>query len=427
MKLTIFIGGKVKQRTTCRISGESLVELFSLGNLYVSDFLKPGEEPNPENKVPLTLCLAPKSGLVQLKHTADFDLMYKRYWYHSGTNQSMTIELKEIAEMTNKLYKGDGREWLDIGCNDGTLFKFVGKDDWIRFGMDPVFDNVERASEHCEMAHQCYFRRQLYYSYRNEPASIITSIAMFYDLEDPHAFISDIYDVLADDGIWVMQLSYLPLMLKQLAFDNICHEHLEYYSLTVLEELLRGHGFKVMDFQLNDTNGGSCRVFIQKSKHDHRNFGTAPYRDVAGMRAQYALEYEKQLNLKDPQTYIDFFLRVEKLKEEAVNFIKTQCSQGKKIWAYGASTKGNTLLQYFGLGPDDIEGISERQEIKFGLRTVGTNIPICSDPDMRKANPDYVLVLPWHFINEFVKRESEYLSKGGKFITPCPKFEIIGG
>ena len=157
----------MKQRTTCRISGEPLIELFSLGNLYVSDFLESYEEPNPENKVPLTLCLAPKSGLVQLKHTADFDLMYKRYWYHSGTNQSMTIELKEIAEMTNILYKGDGRVWLDIGCNDGTLFRFVDENGWIRFGIDPVFDNVERASKHCEIALQGYFKRQTYYSYRS--------------------------------------------------------------------------------------------------------------------------------------------------------------------------------------------------------------------------------------------------------------------
>jgi len=416
----------MKHRTTCRISGEPLTELFSLGSLYVSDFLKSNEKPNPENKVPLTLCLAPKSGLVQLSDTADFDLMYKRYWYHSGTNQSMTTELKEIAEVTNRLYRGNGRIWLDIGCNDGTLFKFVDKNNWIRFGIDPVQDNIERALEYCEIALPGYFNRQTYYHWHDEPASIITSIAMFYDLEDPHAFISDIYDVLADDGIWVIQISYLPLMLKQLAFDNICHEHLEYYSLTVLEELLRGHGFKILDFQLNDTNGGSCRVFAQKSKCDHRNFGTAPYRDVAEMRVQFALEYEKGLNLKDPQTYLNFFSRAEKLKEEIVNFIKTQRSQGKRIWAYGASTKGNTLLQYFGLGVD-VEGISERQEIKFGLKTVGTNIPIYSDSEMREANPDYVLVLPWHFINEFRQREAAYLSKGGKFIVPCPKFEIIGG
>jgi hypothetical protein len=163
-----------------------------------------------------------------------------------------------------------------------------------------------------------------------------------------------------------------------------------------------------------------------KKTGDKTKFGTQPYRDVCKFRVESLLEYEKSLKLDSPITWFNFFKSINELKEKTVSFIKEEKNKGKKIWAYGASTKGNTLLQYFGLDNTLIDGIAERSPYKFGLKTVGTNIPIFSEEEMRKENPDYLLVLPWHFINEFVERESEFLNSGGKFIVPCPKFEIIG-
>lgn len=215
-------------------------------------------------------------------------------------------------------------------------------------------------------------------------------------------------------------------MIKQMAFDNICHEHIYYYSLFNMRNLLERRGFKIVDCQLNDINGGSFRIYVMKEQGDVNKFSTQPNRDVCEFRVNSILEYERTLELDSSETWTKFYSDINDLKERTVNFIKEEKAKGKTIWGYGASTKGNTMLQYFGLDDTLIDGIAERNVYKWGLKTVGTNIPIYSEDDMRRANPDYLLVLPWHFINEFKERESEFLKRGGKFIVPCPKFEIIG-
>lgn len=416
------------KRTTCRISGEPLVELFSLGDHYISDFLPKDGQPN-SGKVPLTMMLAPKSGLVQLAHTANFDDMYRHYWYRSGTNESMVEELRQIATSTQKLIRMEpGDIFVDIACNDGTLLSFI--DPSIkRVGFDPAHNTYEEADQRrFDLFVNDYFSAK---AYKDSPlgskkAKIVTTIAMFYDLEDPHAFVKDVKEILDKDGLWVIQMSYLPLMLKQLAFDNICHEHLEYYSLESMKYLLGQHGMDIVDCQLNDVNGGSFRVYIRKSEADKTTFATAPYRDVAGYRVDSILAYEKTLKLNDPQTYIDFYKKSCDLRDQTLAFLRAEKAKGKTIWAYGASTKGNTLLQWWGIDNTLIDGIAERQPMKYGLKTVGSNIPILSDEDMRAAKPDYLFVLPWHFIESFVRREREFLNRGGKFIVPCPRFEVIG-
>lgn len=248
---------------------------------------------------------------------------------------------------------------------------------------------------------------------------------MFYDLEEPHKFVSDIDAVLDEEGLWIVQMSYMPLMLQQMAFDNICHEHLEYYSLSSFEYLMNQHDFKVVDVELNDINGGSFRIYMRKKSAQTQLFATAPYRDVCDFRIQSLLEYERKLNLNKPATYTDWFKKIEALKQQTVDFIKTERAKGKTIWGYGASTKGNTLLQWYGLDNRMIDAIAERNPDKYGKKTVGTNITIKSEDEMRRAKPDYLLVLPWHFISEFKNREQVYLETGGKFIVPCPKFEVI--
>lgn len=416
------------KRTACRISGEPLIELFSLGDLYVSDFLPSDASPRTE-PVPLTLSLAPQSGLVQLAHTASMDDMYSEYWYRSGTNQTMTRELQGIAERAQLLMRPSaGDIFLDIGCNDGTLLSFVDPA-LTRIGFDPAKNTYleEQSRKHANKVIVDYFKADLFLSATGgKKASIITSIAMFYDLEDPNEFVEDIKASLDDNGLWIIQMSYLPLMLQQLAFDNICHEHLEYYSLHSLKYLLDKHGLDIVDCELNDVNGGSFRIYIRKKDANQLQFGTAPHRDVARMRVASILSHEVTLNLTDPQTYLDFYANALALKEQTMTFIKNEKDAGKTIWGYGASTKGNTLLQWFGIDHTLIDAIAERSEIKYGKKTVGTNIPIKSEADMRAAAPDYLLVLPWHFIHEFTQREKTFLQQGGKFIVPCPRFEVIG-
>lgn len=410
-----------------RIKGNFMEELFTLGELYISDFLKSNESPrHPPVEMKLLL---DDSGIVRLEKSAPLDTMYGKYWYRSGINITMKNELQDIVKsiiQTIKLKEND--LWIDIASNDGTLLSFVPKN-LLRVGIDPVDDTYKvEAEKHAHLIIQNYFEANLFKQskFGNLKAKVITSIAMFYDLENPNEFIQDINEILDDNGLWVMQLSYTPLMLKQMAFDNICHEHIYYYSLFNLQSLLSKNGFKVVDCQLNDINGGSFRVYIMKTSSNDTAFASQPYRDVCNFRINSLLEYENTLKLNSVEIWQHFFHRILQLKSETVEFIRTEKENGKSIWGYGASTKGNTLLQYFGLDNSLIDGIAERSPYKWGLKTIGTNIPIFSEDEMRKAKPDYLLVLPWHFINEFREREKDFFIGGGKMIVPCPKFEIIG-
>jgi hypothetical protein len=410
----------------CRIANDELEEVFSLGELYVSDFIEENQGPRA-GKEEMKLLISKESGLLQMEKIVNPEFMYGKYWYRSGTNATMKRELQDVVEsVVDSIPHNDGDIFLDIACNDGTLFRFVPKS-FTTIGIDPCDDTYANESrKHADQIVQDYFSAEAYWKVANKKAKFITTIAMFYDLDDPISFLKEVDEVMDDEGLFVLQLSYTPLMLQQLAFDNICHEHVCFYSLSSMKYLLDKTGFTIVDCILNDVNGGSFRIYIRKKSATKELFKTTPYRDVADFRINSMLEYEKKLNLNDPKVYKDFFSKIGELKKQTVSFIREEKSKGKVIWGYGASTKGNTLLQWYGLDSTLIDAIAERNPVKFGLRTVGTNISIRSEEEMRIEKPDYLLVLPWHFIYEFCNREKEYLANGGKFIVPCPKFEIIG-
>lgn len=401
-------------------------ELFSLGEHYISNFLKLDESPS-HNKVEMKLILE-DTGCVRLEKIVPPNVLYGRYWYQSGANMSMKNELKRIVNSILEVKSLNENDiWLDIACNDGTMFDYI-PEQIIKIGIDPIENKFKKlAEEKCDEFIQDFFSKEVYRNSKlgKQNANVITTIAMFYDLDRPNDFIKDVYEILSEDGLWVLQMSYTPLMISQLAFDNICHEHVYYYSLFNIKKLLESNGFQIMDCQLNDTNGGSFRIYVMKSNADIKKFASQPHRDVCNFRINSLLEYEKKLKLDSVETWLNFKSNIDKLKTNLVNFLISEKSKGKKIWAYGASTKGNTLLQYFGIDNNLIEGIAERSIHKWGLKTVGTNIPIFSEEEMRKAKPDYLLILPWHFIQEFKEREKNFLLSGGKFIVPCPKLEII--
>lgn len=405
-----------------------MTDLFTLGKLYPSDFLAPGESPRAE-PVELKLVFDDATKRVHLEQTADHDVMYGRYWYRSGTNATMTKELAGIVDSIEAVKQLDVEDvWLDIASNDGTLLRHVSPG-LVRVGIDPADDTfADEARQHADEIVQAPFTRAAYEGSiaGDRRADVVTCIAMFYDLEHPEPFLADIYGVMADDGLLVLQMSYTPLMLHQVAFDNICHEHIQYYTLTTIEELLHKSGFDVVDCQLNDVNGGSFRVYAMKRGADRSSFGTQPYRDVCTFRVNALLAHEAETQVNTPEVWYEFAERIQRLQKEVVDFVTAAVAEGKTVWGYGASTKGNTLLQFFGLDHTLIEGIAERSPYKYGRRTIGTNIPIYSEDLMREAKPDYLLVLPWHFIAEFVKRERPFLEAGGKFIVPCPEFQVIG-
>ena len=420
--------------------GGDLKEIFTLGDMYVSDFIAENESPRAgEEEMKLMLC--EKTGLLQLESAVDPDFMYGKYWYRSGVNTSMTRELEDVvASVIDAVPTESGDIFLDIACNDGTLLKnvqpYTGESGFFRIGVDPCDDTfLNEAKQHADWIIQDYFTKDCYNNsphnekwdgkWSGKKAKLITCIAMFYDLDNPRQFLSDVYDVMDDEGLFVLQMSYTPLMLQQLAFDNICHEHVCYYSLSSIKTILEAEGFNVVDCILNDVNGGSFRIYVRKNVATTNLFRTAPYRDVANFRIDSILSHEKSLKLDEPEIYEKFYKDICDLRDQTVEFIKQAKAEGATIWGYGASTKGNTLLQWFGLDHTLIDGIAERNPQKYGMKTVGTNIPIFSEAEMREANPDYLLILPWHFIKEFKDRENLYLEQGGKFIVPCPKFEVI--
>jgi SAM-dependent methyltransferase len=404
-------------------------KILELGDHYVSDFMKPGAEMRETKPWSLDLYLDETIGAARLDGVAPLDKMYGQYWYRSGINTSMTKQLGEIVnEITSRVKINNGDIWLDIACNDGTLLRQVPAN-MIKLGIDPADDSYLEESSKVAEVKQDFFSKEAYDSlgHGEEKAKVITCIAMFYDLNDPRPFIRDAHSILADDGVFVLQMSYTPLMLKQLAFDNICHEHVYYYDLRSIKKLFEDEGFALRDCSLNDTNGGSFRVTFQKASNDIKTFATQQIRDVCEFRINSTLAYEAQSwDITDENLWKDFGDNISSLKAQVLAFLHQAKREGKKVYGYGASTKGNTLLQLFGITPDLMTAIAERSPYKFGLQTVGTNIPICSEEEMRAANPDYLLVLPWHFVDEFVKREQDFIANGGKLVVPCPTFQVIG-
>jgi len=413
----------VKTITQCRVCGShQLATIISLGSIYVSDFVS-DRTASAEETYPLELVLCdPAPGgcsLLQLRHSVDPSKMYNFYYYHSGTNVMMRQALADItrqAEKRTPLNRGD--LVLDIGCNDGTLLRSYKKKGLKLVGFDPAKNLIHEAQVGTTGIINDYFNYDAFErEFPNKKAKVITSIAMFYDLDDPNKFVADIVQCLHDDGLWIIQMSYLPLMLKANAFDNICHEHLEYYAMISLQNLLKRHRLKVVDVELNDVNAGSFRVYV---RHED---GDAP---AAGLGRVRALEKsEKRLRLTDKETYFRFAARIFAEREQVYHFIKREVENGKKVFVYGASTKGNTLLQYFNLDYRLIQGAAEKNPDKFGKKTVGTLIPIMSEEEAKRSKPDYFLVLPWHFLDFFLRQEKAYLKSGGHFIVPLPHMRII--
>lgn len=402
---------KLKERQTCRISQGPLIDVFDLGRLPISSFPL-SSDPDPENH-PLVLSLCEDSGLVQLKHSVDPDEMYNQYWYMSGVNLSMKLALKSIVEEATKRTRGVLQKddiVVDIASNDGTLLSFY-PDHLFKIGIDPA-KNIKPQS--CNLHINTYFSAKAYVERMgNKKAKIVTSIAMFYDLEDPVQFAKDVSAILDPDGLWIIELSYLPTMLEQNSFDTICAEHLEYYSLTSIEYILTKAGMEVEDVELNEVNGGSFRLYI---RHKGKALVTEA---VKSMR-----EKEKNDLLTRSEIYHAFASRIEENKKEMLSFLTEQKKLGKKVIGYGASTKGNTILAYYGIGADLLPFVADRNPIKWGRQTV-TRIPIISEEEARKMQPDYLLAFPYHFMNEFIEREAEFLRKGGKFVSPIPRLTLI--
>ena len=402
----------------CRLCGGSeLINSIDIGNQALSGrFPGPGEDEPPMAPLVVTRCA--DCGLLQLLHSVDHGEIYTYgYGYRSGTNDTMRGHLAGItAWITECCSLGAGDVVIDIGCNDGTLLKSYQVPGLERVGIDAIADKFQDEIPDDIRVIEGFFSSDLAdEALGQRKAMVITSIAMFYDLEQPGEFVKAIASALAADGVWVLEQSYLPTMLETNAFDTICHEHLEYYALNQIERLASAHGLRVFDVEKNNINGGSFRSAVCHAD--------APYKTTAAVEEFRAREIELDLNSEAP--YDAFRARIDNIRDEIKAVVEDACAKGKKIYTYGASTKGNTLIQFCGLDHRHIVAAADRNPEKWGRRTPLTGIPIVSEADARADNPDYFLVLPWHFRDEFLKREKAFTDKGGKFIFPLPTVNIV--
>ena len=404
--------------SNCRICQRAnLLPVLSLGEQHLTGVF-PKTLDTPVTKGPLGMLWCQDCGLLQLKQSYSLSEMYgDNYGYRSGLNTSMVAHLtNKIRSLERMVTLSPSDLVIDIGSNDATSLKaYSGKHR--KVGIDPTGKKFARFyTDAIDLIPDFFTATVFHEKFPSQNAKVITSIAMFYDLEHPLDFVRDIERVLAEDGIWHFEQSYMPSMLRTHSYDTICHEHLEFYSFKVVKNLLEQCGLRVLDVQMNAVNGGSFAVSACKK--------AALYRSNSPI-IQWMLQQENDMGLDTPRPFRDFEESVFRHRKNLTNLIDAIISDGKTVLGYGASTKGNVLLQFCGLTAKQLPCIADVNEQKFGCFTPGTHIPIVSEQEAHARNPDYFLVLPWHFKHTVLEREKDYLARGGKFIFPFPEIEII--
>jgi hypothetical protein len=404
----------ITELKNCRVCGSDNIEkVLDLGSIFPSGFLKPDEKLSEENKAPLVLCKCAECGLVQLGHTVDLDLMYRQYWYSSSLNKSMVRSLQDVVAdiMAKEGRVLDDDIVVDIGCNDGTMLSMFPTN-CKKIGFDPALNL--KTPDNCTFIND-YFSAELYNKATVSKASVVTAIAMFYDLPDPVGFAKDVSSILADDGIFMVQFTDLLSMFRATAFDNICHEHLEYYRLVDVVEVLNSAGLRVIDVSYNDVNGGSVRV-------------TAVHRESNLITSEHVVKsLVDEWNYFSTHDFDSFSEKVAEIKTRTRTFLDWAKDNNKKVHLFGASTKGNTYLQYCGITNKDIPFASEVNVDKFGLHTAGSDIEIVSEADSFGAHPDFYVVPVWHFKQSILTstKMQQYLLTGGSLVFPMPTFTIV--
>ena len=396
----------------CRLCGSlDFVEAFSLGVQVVKDFV---DSPNDGSKKgPLDLILCKTCGFLQLKNTFSKEYLYTHYWYRSGTSQTMILQLAEIVtSASSRVNLEDGDFVIDIGSNDGTLLKQYANKNVRKVGFEPSNLWKYGVSPGTTIINNYFSAPSFAEKFPGEKAKIITSIAMFYDVDDPNGFVKDIKSLLHSEGIWIVQMNYLGLMLKNLGYDNICHEHVGYYSLISMQYLLSKYEMEVFDIELNDVNGGSFRLYVKHSNDRTKKINKSMIDRI--------LQAEKAMAISKPSTFLKFSKRIERQKEELNILLDELLKKKKRIIIYGASTRGLVILEYCGIDNKVIQYATDKNSDKWGKYLSGTGIKIISLEDYRKLNPDYLLVLPYQYANEIAEQEREMLEKGGGLIIPLP-------
>ena len=404
---------KIKKCRICK--KRKFKQLFSFGNLCFT-----GKFPSIHQKIkkePISLVICKNCELVQLGHSFNLKYLYgPDYGYRTGINKTMLTHVNKVVKNLSKMAKIKKNDFvLDIASNDGSLLNFYNKN-LKTFGIDPILQKYKSNYKKINYKVADFFSEKKIKKFTKNKFKIITALSVFYDSEDPNKFIQDVRKILSNDGIFLLEFADLASIIKNKMFDTICHEHLAYYSSKVILNLCKENNLRVFDIRRNDINGASKQYFIC---HQHSKYKTNQ------KIINNIISSERKLNLSKVKTFKNFFKIINKSKLELNNFFKKAKKLRKKVHGYGASTKGNVLLQYYKINNKIVEFIAERNKNKYNLYTPGTKIKIISEALSRSYNPDYYLVLPWHFKKEILMREKAIRKKGTRFIFPLPKLQII--
>lgn len=413
-----------KKINKCRICGnKNLVPILNLGNQALTGVFPMPKENIENGPLSIVKCCSDNKnsscGLVQLEHNYQMEKLYgDNYGYRSGLNKSMIIHLSEIVNKIEKKIQLQNNDLIiDIASNDGTLLSFYKNQNLDLVGIDPTSEKFKQYYKKNITIIPKFFSKQAIEQYRkNKKAKVITSIAMFYDLPDPLSIMKQIEEILDNEGIWVVEQSYMPNMIYNTSYDTICHEHLEFYALKQFKWMAELSNLKIIDIEFNKINGASFAITFAKRNSKYNEIKT---------EINNILKKEDDEGFNNIDIYKSFAAKTENHKNELLKLIHKIKKENKKIFGYGASTKGNVILQYCGLTKKDIPYIADVNEYKFGRITPGTKIPIISEEEAKKLKPDYFLVLPWHFKDNIISREQKFLKSGGKLIFPLPNIEII--
>ena len=410
----------------CRICGNGdIVAILSLGKQYLTGvFPRSGATTLSKGPLELVACNIEGNrkacGLIQLRQSYNLEEMYgDNYGYRSSLNRAMVKHLGDkVHHLVQQYPVRPGDLVLDIGSNDGTLLSFYPEGQITAVGIDPTAHKFASFYGKHIIAIPDFFSANLWRErFGTRKARIVTSIAMFYDLENPLSFVKDVASILDDEGVWHCEMSYLPALVGSMGYDTICHEHLEYYSLRQIKWMTDQCGLKIVDVEFNRTNGGSFAITIARRSSSH-------VENKAGL--EELLRNEEADGLTTIRQHRAFERAVKRHKDELLDLLRELKAEKRAVLGYGASTKGNVMLQYCGISPDLLPAIADVNEDKFGCLTPGTNIPIISELEAHARKPDYFLVLPWHFRDNLIQRETAFLDRGGKMIFPLPTIEIVG-
>ena len=406
---------KIHKCRSC--NNNKLKKIFNLGNQKLTGFFLDHKNQNiPSGSLSMVFC--EKCKLLQLENSFEAEVMYgQNYGYMSSLNKSMLMHLKNKSLKLKKIANLKSKDLvIDIGSNDGSFLSFF-ENRYKLIGVDPTIKKLKKFYRKDIIKIDNFFQKEYIKKHSNKNAKLITSISMFYDLENPQGFSNEVYDILEDDGIWHVEQSYMPMMLKHNSYDTICHEHLEYYSLTSIKNIFDKTGFKIIDLEFNNINGGSFALTLAKKK-------SKKYQETSKL-INWLLKKEDIFNYNHPKTFYQFFENVKKHKKVLRDLLLNLKDMKKKVLGYGASTKGNVILQYCKIDSSLLSYVGEVNKYKFNKFTPGSKIKIISENNAKLMQPDYFLVLPWHFKNFIINKEKNFLSKKRRLIFPLPDIEII--